>query len=128
MAIDWRSRCGRKLVSLEAAVAQVQSGQTVAAAPFTCSPITLCHGLIERGRKGELANVRVDHLASGVCWTEPELLGVFRLRDNYATAANRAACHAGDSDYLPIGFFRECFSTDSRSSLAKASRVLSRRA
>ena len=104
---DWRSRLGSKLVSLEDAVAHVQSGMTVAAAPFTCSPITLAHGLIERGRKGELENVDVHHLASAVSWTEPELRGVFRLRDNYATPANRTACHAGESDYLPIGIWRE---------------------
>ena len=107
MAMDWRSRCGSKLVSLEIAVGNIRSGQTIAVAPFTSSPITLCHGLIERGRKGELEDVRVDHLASAVCWTEPALRGVFRLRDNYATPANRQACQAGESDYLPIGFFRE---------------------
>ena len=39
-------------------------------------------------------------------WTDPELNGAFRLRDNYATPANRAACHAGTSDYLPIGLYR----------------------
>jgi acyl-CoA hydrolase len=104
---DWRSRCGDKLVSLETAIANIQSGQTVTISPFTCSPITLCHGLIERGRKGDLKDVRIEHLAAAVCWTEPELRGVFRLKDNYATPANRAACHAGEYDYLPIGFFRE---------------------
>ena len=104
--MDWRERLGSKLVSLEEAVGRIESGQTVTAAPFTCSPLTLCHGLIERGRKGGLENVQVHHLASAVCWTEPELRGVFRLRDNYATPANRAACHAGESDYLPIGIFR----------------------
>ena len=67
--MDWRTRLGKKLVSLESAVARVESGQTVAAAPFTCSPLTLCRGLIERGRKGGLENVRVEHLASAVCWT-----------------------------------------------------------
>jgi acyl-CoA hydrolase len=107
MTTDWRAQCGDKLVSLETAMAQVKSGQTVTVAPYTSSPITLCHGLIERGRKGELKDVRVDHLASPVYWTEPELRGVFRLRDNYSTPVNRAACHRGESDYLPIGFFRE---------------------
>lgn len=104
--MDWRARCGRKLVPLEQAVARVESGQTVAVSPYTNSPVTLCHGLIERGRKGGLANVRVDHLASAVCWTDPDLRGVFRLRDNYATPLNRAACQAGETDYLPIGLFR----------------------
>ncbi len=104
--MEWRERLGGRLVSLETAVSRVASGQIVAAAPFTCSPMTLSHGLIEYGRKGGLENVRIDHLASAVCWTEPDLEGVFRLRDNYATPANRAACHRGDSDYLPIGLFR----------------------
>ena len=107
MTVEWRSLCGSKLVSPESAIAHIQSGQTIAVAPFSCSPMTLCHALIERGRKGDLKDVRIDHLAAAICWTEPELRGVFRLRDNYATPANRAACHAGESDYLPIGFFRE---------------------
>jgi 4-hydroxybutyrate CoA-transferase len=104
--MDWRSRCGSKLVSLEAAVARVESGQVVAAAPFTCSPMTLCQGLFDRGKRGEIENVRVEHLASAFCWTDPDVRGAFRLRDNYATPANRAACHAGETDYLPIGLFR----------------------
>lgn len=104
--MNWREQLGKKLIDLETAVGYVSSGQTIAASPFTSSPVTLCTGLIERGRKGELEDVKVHHLASAVCWTEPELQGVFRLRDNYATPANRAACHAGQSDYLPIGLFR----------------------
>ncbi len=104
--MNWKERLGNKLVDIETAVGHVESGQTVVASPFTSSPITLCRGLIERGRKGGLENVQIHHLASAVCWTEPELRGVFRLRDNYATPANRAACHAGESDYLPIGLFR----------------------
>ena len=104
--MHWRDRLGARLVSLEAAVSRVESGQTVAVSPFTCSPMTLCKGLADRGRRGGLENVRIDHLASAFCWTDPELEGVFRLRDNYATVANRAACHAGRSDYLPIGLYR----------------------
>jgi acyl-CoA hydrolase len=104
--MDWRARLGKKLIDLDTAVAHVKSGQTIAAAPFTSTPTTLCRALIDRGRKGELENVKVHHLAASVCWTEPELRGVFRLRDNYATPANRAACLAGETDYLPIGLFR----------------------
>jgi 4-hydroxybutyrate CoA-transferase len=104
--VSWRDQLGPKLVPLETAMLQVRSGQTVAVAPFTCSPMTLCRGLVERARKGGLENVRIDHLASAFCWTDPDLEGVLRLRDNYATPANRAACHAGRSDYLPIGHYR----------------------
>ena len=104
--MDWRSRLGSKLIPLERAVGQVASGATVSVAPFTTSPVTLCEGLKARGRRGELENVRVEHLASLVSWTEPELLDVFRLVDNYATPPNREACHAGDVDYLPVGLWR----------------------
>jgi len=104
--MNWKERLGKKLIDVETAVGFIESGQTITASPFTSSPLTLCQGLIERGRKGGLENVQVHHLASAVCWTEPDLRGIFRLRDNYATPANRAACHAGESDYLPIGLFR----------------------
>ena len=70
--MDWRARLGSKLVSLDTAVGHVGSGDTVAVAPFTTSPVTLCNGLIARGRKGGLENVRVEHLASLVSWTEPD--------------------------------------------------------
>ncbi len=105
--MSWRERLGAKLVSLEQAVGHVRSGQTVGVAPFTASPVTLCEGLKARAReKGDLENVRIEHLAALVCWTDPDLLGAFTLLDNYATPPNRAACHAGDSEYLPIGLWR----------------------
>jgi acyl-CoA hydrolase len=105
--MDWRDRLGSKLISLETAVGQVRSGDTIAVSPYTSSPITLCEGLKARARaKGDLENVRIEHLASLVGWTDPEFRGVFKLVDNYATPPNRAAVHAGDSEYLPIGLWR----------------------
>ena len=104
--MDWRSRLGSKLVPLEQAISHVASGSTVGVAPFTTTPLTLCEGLAARGRAGQLSDVRIEHLASLFCWTAPELRGVFRLLDNYATPPNRAACHAGEVDYLPIGLWR----------------------
>ncbi len=102
----WRDRCGTKLVSLETAIGHIRSGDVVAVAPYTTTPFTLCNGLAERGRQGEITAVRIEHLASLVSWTDPDLTAAFRLRDNYATPANRAACHAGAMDYLPIGLWR----------------------
>ena len=104
--MGWRERCGAKLVPLEMATKHIRSGDTVAVAPFTTTPFTLCKALIELGRKGGLERVRIEHLAALVCWTEPDLKGVFELLDNYATPANRAACHAGEMDYLPIGVWK----------------------
>jgi acyl-CoA hydrolase/class 3 adenylate cyclase len=104
--MDWRSRLGGRLVSAEEAVSHVASGATVGVAPFTTTPVTLCEGLVARGRASGLSDVRIEHPASLFCWTEPDLRGVFRLRDNYATVHNREACHAGEVDYLPIGLWR----------------------
>lgn len=103
---DWRDRVRDKLVTAESAVGHVKSGDTVGVGPFTATPFTLCRALAERGRKGELERVRVEHLASLAPWTDRELQGAFELVDNYATPPNRAACHAGEMEYLPVGLWK----------------------
>lgn len=104
--MDWRDRCRDKLLSAEAAVERIRPGDTVAIAPFTSTPLTLCRALLARGKSGELRNVRIDHPAAMFAWTDPEARGAFDLHDNYATPQNRAACHAGDMEYLPVGSWK----------------------
>jgi 4-hydroxybutyrate CoA-transferase len=104
--MDWRDQIGRKLVPLEKAVAHVTSGAVVGVAPYTCTPHTLCRGLSELGKRGGFKDVRIDHPAALFDWTEPEHRGVLTLRDAYATPPNRAACHAGEMEYLPVGLWR----------------------
>lgn len=102
----WQDRVGRKLVDVETAIARIASGHRVAIAPYTSTPLTLCRRLVERGKRGEIQRVRIDHPASGVSWTEPWMQGVFELHDNYATPPNRDACHAGRMEYLPVSMWR----------------------
>lgn len=104
---NYRDQLGDKLVSLEAAVAVIESGSTVGAAPFSCSPMTLCRGLAERGERGEVEGIQMDHLASFFPWTDPRWAHAFNLVDTYATPANRAAAQSGDMGYLPVGPWRE---------------------
>ena len=104
---DYHERLGGKLVPLETALARIESGQVVAAAPYSCTPFTLCRGLAERGRRGEIQDVRVDHPASLFPWTDPQWASAFHLVDNYATPANRGACLAGQTGYLPVGRWME---------------------
>ncbi len=104
--MDWRDRVREKLVTPAQAVTRIKSGNTIGVAPFTSTPQTLCAALREYGRSGALQSVRVDHPASGAPWTEPWMKGVFELRDNYATPANRAGCHAGEMEYLPVGIWK----------------------
>jgi acyl-CoA hydrolase len=104
--MDWHARLGSKLVSLEEAIAHVRTGATVGIAPFTTTPATLCGGLAAAARAGRVSHLQIQHLAALFPWTEPALQGRVRLLDNYATPANRAACHRGEMDYLPIGLWR----------------------
>jgi acyl-CoA hydrolase len=104
--MDWRDRVRDKLVTPAQAVTRIKSGNTVAVAPYTCTPHTLCAALREYAKAGAIQRVRVDHPASGAPWAEPWMKGVFELHDNYATPANRAACHAGLAEYLPVGIWK----------------------
>ncbi|MBV1877020.1 MAG: hypothetical protein KUG79_05195 [Pseudomonadales bacterium] len=104
--MEWRDLCKAKLVSAKKAVANIQSGDTVSVAPYTTTPLTLCNAFAESARQRDLKDIRVEHLAANFCWTSPELRGVLRLCDNYATPLNRAACHAGEMDYMPAGLWK----------------------
>ena len=103
---NWRDQCRGKLMTADEAVKRVQPGDTVAVAPFTCTPHTLCRALLARVRSGGLRGIRVDHPASLAPWCEPDVLGAIELHDNYATPFNRAAVRAGTVEYLPIGLWR----------------------
>jgi 4-hydroxybutyrate CoA-transferase len=103
---NWRDRCGGKLATPEEAVKRIAPGDTIAVAPFTCTPHTLCHALIARIRAGDLRDIRIDHPASLSPWCEPDVLGAIDLHDNYATPFNRAAVRAGAVEYLPIGLWK----------------------
>jgi 4-hydroxybutyrate CoA-transferase len=104
--MSWRDRVRDKLVPVARAMECVRSGDVVGVAPFTCTPYTLCRGLAEHAQRAGLSKVRVDHPAALFAWTDPALRGVFELHDNYATPPNRAACHAGAMEYLPVSVWR----------------------
>lgn len=104
--MDWRDLCGTKLVSAKSAVANVQSGDIVGVAPYTTTPQTLCSALAESARDRDLKGLRIEHLASVFPWSSPDLQGVLRLCDNYATPLNRDACHRGEMDYMPVGLWK----------------------
>lgn len=102
----WQDICGKKLVPIDTAMNTIQSGDVVHVAPYSTTPVTLCNALKEHALKAGLKDIRVDHPAAAVGWAEPELQGIIRLKDNYATPLNRAQCHAGETDYLPVGIWK----------------------
>ena len=80
--MTWQDKCAGKLVGLDEAVGSISSGDVVNVAPYSTTPMTLCRALQERGRRGEISNVRIDHPAAAVSWTDPNLQDAFRLKDN----------------------------------------------
>ncbi|MDQ1425459.1 MAG: hypothetical protein QOD72_2957 [Acidimicrobiaceae bacterium] len=104
--MNWRDRCGDKLMTPEQAVRRIQSGDSVTVAPYTCTPHTLCNALMARIRTGEVRDIRIDHPAALSPWCEPDVLHAIDLHDNYATPFNRPAVHAGAVEYLPIGLWK----------------------
>ena len=104
--MGWQDRIGNKLVSVEQAMAGIQSGMVVHVAPYSTTPMTLCLGLKQHVISQGLTDIRIDHPAAALSWTDQELQGHVRLKDNYATPPNREACHAGGMDYLPVGIWK----------------------
>ena len=101
--MEWKSRYANKVRTAQEAVARIKPGDTVAVAPYSCTPHTLCNALIARAVNDGLRGVRIDHPAAASPWLQPGIEGAFEHHDNYATALNRAACHKGEMEYLPIG-------------------------
>ena len=102
----WQDKCGNKLVALDTAIGKIQSGQTIHIAPYSTTPMTLCLALKDYIVKAGLTDLRIDHPASAISWTDPELRHALRLKDNYATPPNRDVCHEGGMDYLPVGIWK----------------------
>ncbi len=104
--MSWQDQCKSKLATPAAAAATVESGQVVHVAPYSTTPLTLCNALKQHAMSGAVEDLRIDHPAAACSWTEVELEGRLRLKDNYATPPNRIQCHAGAMDYLPVGIWK----------------------
>ena len=100
------SQIANKICSIEDAVATIRPGDVVHVAPYSTTPYSLCAGLKKRIRRGDLSGIRVDHPAAFFSWTDEGMVGAVELHDNYATPPNRAACHAGEMEYLPVGMWQ----------------------
>jgi 4-hydroxybutyrate CoA-transferase len=95
----WRSRLGDKLVAAEDAVARIESGATVAVAPFQATPYGLCEALA--ARLPSLKDVRIYHPVSLFPWFDAASSG-FSLHTWFAQPGERDRVNAGEVDYLPF--------------------------
>jgi 4-hydroxybutyrate CoA-transferase len=101
--MDWRERCGDKLVSGEAAAALVKSGDGIVVGMFQATPYTLCEAVA--ARSGELKDVLISHSVSVYPWG-PRTGGAFKVESAFLTAVDRPWMDAGKLRYVPVGYFR----------------------
>ncbi|TMB18298.1 MAG: hypothetical protein E6J71_12685 [Deltaproteobacteria bacterium] len=100
--MSWREAVGGRLTTPAEALRRVRPGDTVAVAPYTSTPLTLCRAL--HARRHELTNVRIEHGAGLFAWDAEGAAGgePFTVVTNYATTADRVGVNAGRVEYLPV--------------------------
>lgn len=108
--MDWRKRYADKLISVEEAVADIQSGQSVTVAMFDGMPPSLCTALSKRAP--ELEDVTVFHFVTAFGWFTFDAdrpagrPPAFRQLTPFTTNVDRGAVREGKVDYLPYAFWR----------------------
>lgn len=93
-----------KTVSSVEAVKVVKSGNHIHFSSVASAPQCLINALIDRGRAGELRDVRIHHLHTEGCapYAEKEFEGIFQ-HDAFFVGGNvRCAVQAGYADYIPV--------------------------
>jgi len=93
-----------KTVSFDEAVKIVKSGDRIHIHSVACAPQGLIQALCERGRKGELKNVTLQHLHTegSAPYADAEFEGVFQLESLFVGGNVRKATQAGYADYIPV--------------------------
>jgi len=79
--MDWRQRCGDKLVSAQEAVKAVRNGDTVQINWLHATPVTLSEALM--ARKEELRDVKVGVIGPLFNWDQPGADRAFILQTPY---------------------------------------------
>ena len=91
---------GIKTVSFEEAVKVVKSGDRIHIHSVACAPQGLCN----RGRAGELRDVKLQHLHTegSAPYAEAEFEGIFFLESYFVGSNVRKPTQEGYADYVPV--------------------------
>jgi acyl-CoA hydrolase len=93
-----------KIMTPAEAVKVVKSGDHVHLSSVASAPQCLINALVDRGRAGELKNVKIHHLHTEGCapYASQEFEGIFQ-HDAFFVGGNvRAAVQSGFADYIPV--------------------------
>lgn len=93
-----------KFTTPEEAVKVIKSGDHVHLSSVASVPQILVRAMTERGRAGELKDVRVHHLHTegDALYAVPELEGVFQLDSFFVGGNVRQITQQGYADYIPV--------------------------
>jgi acyl-CoA hydrolase len=91
-------------VSPEEAVKVIKSGDRVHLSSVAVTPHTLIKPMVERGRRGELYDVKIQHIhiEGAVEFANPEFEGIFVSEQFFVAGNMRKQTQAGYADYIPI--------------------------
>ena len=102
--MDWRERCGKKLVTAQEAMKAVRNGDTVQVNWLHATPLTLCDALV--ARKEELREVKVGTVGPIYNWDQPGVEKAFTIQTPYLGATTRPLMEKGQVDFIPVMYYR----------------------
>ncbi len=93
-----------KTVSAEEAVKVIKSGDRVHLSSVAVTPHALIKAMVERGRRGELQDVKIQHIhiEDKIEFADPEFEGVFVSEQFFVGGNLRKQTQAGYADYIPV--------------------------
>ncbi|WP_372775398.1 acetyl-CoA hydrolase/transferase family protein [Mangrovibacterium sp.] len=93
-----------KYVTPEEAVKVIKSGDRVHLSSVAVTPHTLIKPMVERGRNGELYDVKIQHIhvEGKLDYADPEFEGVFVAEQFFVGGNLRKQTQAGYADYIPV--------------------------
>lgn len=102
--MEWRDRCGDKLVSAQEAMKAVRDGDSVQVNWLHATPVTLCDALL--ARKDSLRNVTVGTIGPLFNWDQPGSDQAFTMQTCYLGATTRPMMEKGKVDFVPVMYYR----------------------
>jgi acyl-CoA hydrolase len=102
--MDWRERCGNKLVSAQEALRAVRNGDTVQVNWLHATPVTLSEALM--ARKIELRDMKVCTVGPLFNWDQPGVDRAFILQTPYLGVTTRSPMAEGRVEFIPVAYYR----------------------
>ena len=93
-----------RYVTAEDAVKVIKSGDRVHLSSVAVTPHKLIKAMVERGRAGEIYDVKVQHIhiEGAVEYANPEFEGIFDSQQFFVGGNLRKQTQAGYADYVPV--------------------------